>query len=123
MRTRFIVNIIFQKNFCPFLKDNSSNTELCVFQKAINETMKRPRSRTNSFMSGAGSPQSREYSAQTSLLRPQFELFALFGSDRHKDGSHITLSQIDRWLRQAGILDGKIITTTDTAILFKRVSL
>ena len=78
-------------------------------------------------MSGAQSPQkspqSREYSGQTSLLRPQFELFALFGSDRHKDGSHITLSQIDRWLRQAGILDGKTITTTDTAILFKRISL
>ena len=56
------------------------------------------------------------------LLRKQFECFAIFGTDRHKDGSHITLTQIDRWLRQAQILDGIHITTTDTAILFRRVS-
>ena len=55
-------------------------------------------------------------------LREQFQSFASFGKDRHKDGSHITLSQIDRWFKQAEILDGDTITTTDTAIIFKKVS-
>lgn len=55
-------------------------------------------------------------------LREQFQSFASFGKDRHKDGSHITLSQIDRWFKQAEILDGDTVTTTDTAIIFKKVS-
>ena len=55
-------------------------------------------------------------------LREQFQSFASFGKDRHKDGSHITLSQIDRWFKQAEILDGDTITTTDTAIIFKKIS-
>ena len=31
-------------------------------------------------------------------------------------------SQIDRWLKQSQILDGETITTTDTAIIFKKIS-
>jgi hypothetical protein len=57
-------------------------------------------------------------------LNQQFELYASFGSDRRrrKDGSHISLSQTDRWLRQSKILDGDKITTTDTAIIFRKIS-
>ena len=55
-------------------------------------------------------------------LRQQFQAFASFGKDRHKDGSHITLSQIDRWFQQALIVDGDKITTIDTATLFKQIS-
>lgn len=55
-------------------------------------------------------------------LRQQFQAFASFGKDRHKDGSHITLSQIDRWFKQGEIIDGDSITTTDTAIVFKKIS-
>ena len=48
-------------------------------------------------------------------LRQHFQSYAAFGKDRHKDGSHITLSQIDRWFKQAQVVDGDNITTTDTA--------
>lgn len=55
-------------------------------------------------------------------LRQHFQAYAAFGKDRHKDGSHITLSQIDRWFKQAQVIDGDNITTTDTAIVFKKIS-
>ncbi|KAL1128829.1 hypothetical protein AAG570_013363 [Ranatra chinensis] len=32
----------------------------------------------------------------------------------------ITLTQSDKWMRQANVIDGKIITTTDTAIAFNK---
>ena len=35
------------------------------------------------------------------------------------DGTQITLSQSDKWLRQAKVIDGWNITTTDTAIAFR----
>ena len=111
--------------------------------------MRRPRSRLGSFIhnglsSGENTPNyspnsSHDFSIM-SYLRKQFESYARygfsnsilwsialklyfsFGKDRHKDNSHITLTQSDRWLRQAEILDGRKITTTDTAILFKSIS-
>lgn len=33
----------------------------------------------------------------------------------------ITLSQSDKWMKQAKVIDGKKITTTDTAINFKKL--
>ena len=35
------------------------------------------------------------------------------------DGSQLTLSQSDKWLRQAKVIDGWNVTTTDTAIAFR----
>ena len=35
------------------------------------------------------------------------------------DGTQITLSQSDKWLRQAKVIDGWTVTTTDTAIAFR----
>ena len=35
------------------------------------------------------------------------------------DGTQITLSQSDKWLRQAKVIDGWSVTTTDTAIAFR----
>ena len=55
-------------------------------------------------------------------LRQHFQAYAAFGKDRHKDGSHITLSQIDRWFKQAQVIDGDTLTTTDTGIVFKKIS-
>ena len=55
-------------------------------------------------------------------LRQHFQAYAAFGKDRHKDGSHITLSQIDRWFKQSEVVDGDNITTTDTGIVFKKIS-
>ena len=54
-------------------------------------------------------------------LHFQFELFSKFG-DSSSDGSQITLSQSDKWLRQANVIDGWTISTTDTAIAFRKIS-
>ena len=57
----------------------------------------------------------------TRSLKDQFTLFATFGSRGH-DGRHITLSQSDKWMKQAGVVDGRTLTTTDTGILFRKMS-
>lgn len=52
-------------------------------------------------------------------LREQFKLFSKFG-DVKSDGKMITLSQSDKWMKQAGVFDKKI-TTTDSGIHFKKL--
>ncbi|KAA0201262.1 hypothetical protein HAZT_HAZT009478 [Hyalella azteca] len=52
-------------------------------------------------------------------LREQFKAFSKFG-DSKSDGKQLTLSQSDKWMKQAKVIDGKTITTTDTAITFKK---
>lgn len=54
-----------------------------------------------------------------SKLDEQFILFSKFG-DTKADGRTITLSQIDKWLKQANVLN-KNLTTTDTAICFNKL--
>ena len=54
-------------------------------------------------------------------LLDQFQMFSKFG-DSTSDGSQITLTQSDRWLRQAKVVDGWNVTTTDTAIAFRKIS-
>lgn len=54
-------------------------------------------------------------------LKEQFEAFAKFG-DKAADGKTIKLSQSDKWFKQAKVIDGKKITTTDTGIAFKKIS-
>lgn len=51
----------------------------------------------------------------------QFEAFAKFG-DKAADGKTIKLSQSDKWFKQAKVIDGKSMTTTDTGIAFRKVS-
>jgi hypothetical protein len=51
-------------------------------------------------------------------FRKTFTAFAKFG-DSKSDGKGITLSQSDKWMKQAKVID-KTITTTDTAIQFKK---
>lgn len=48
-----------------------------------------------------------------------FKSFSKFG-DTKSDGKHVTLSQSDKWMKQAKVIDGKKITTTDTGIFFKK---
>ncbi|XP_065160685.1 tubulin polymerization-promoting protein homolog [Atheta coriaria] len=50
----------------------------------------------------------------------QFRAFSKFG-DLKSDGKTITLSQSDKWMKQAKVIDGKTITTTDTGIYFKKL--
>lgn len=52
-------------------------------------------------------------------LKEQFKAFSKFG-DTKSDGKLITLSQSDKWMKQAKVIDKKI-TTTDTAIHFKKL--
>lgn len=49
----------------------------------------------------------------------QFDAFSKFG-DAHSDGKSLTLSQSDKWMKQANVFDKKI-STTDTAIHFKKL--
>lgn len=48
-----------------------------------------------------------------------FKAFSKFG-DPKSDGKLITLSQSDKWMKQAKVIDGRKITTTDTGIYFKK---
>ena len=52
-------------------------------------------------------------------LREQFKAFSKFG-DTKSDGRLLTLSQSDKWMKQAKVVDNKTISTTDTAITFKK---
>ncbi|XP_075161969.1 tubulin polymerization-promoting protein ringmaker isoform X2 [Haematobia irritans] len=51
-------------------------------------------------------------------FQDQFKAFSKFG-DTKSDGKMITLSQSDKWMKQAKVIDKKI-TTTDTGIHFKK---
>ncbi|KAI4471358.1 p25 alpha-related [Holotrichia oblita] len=59
-------------------------------------------------------------SSGASTFEDQFKSFSKFG-DPKSDGKHITLSQSDKWMKQAKVIDGKKITTTDTGIYFKKL--
>lgn len=52
-------------------------------------------------------------------LETIFKEYGKFGSTQG-DGKQITLTNLDKWLKDAGIIDGKKVSTTDTAILFNR---
>lgn len=56
----------------------------------------------------------------TLFSQDAFKAFSKFG-DPKSDGKTITLSQSDKWMKQAKVIDGKKITTTDTAIHFKKL--
>ncbi|GLH03075.1 TPPP family protein CG45057 [Gryllus bimaculatus] len=56
----------------------------------------------------------------TPSFKAQFRAFSKFG-DTKSDGKQITLSQSDKWMKQAKVIDGKKITTTDTGIYFKKL--
>jgi hypothetical protein len=53
-------------------------------------------------------------------FKAQFKAFSKFG-DTKSDGRNLTLSQSDKWMKQAKVIDGKKITTTDTGIYFKKL--
>lgn len=58
-------------------------------------------------------------SVGSSDFKEAFKAFSKFG-DTKSDGRHITLSQSDKWMKQAKVIDKKI-TTTDTGIHFKKL--
>lgn len=52
-------------------------------------------------------------------FKERFKAFSKFG-DTKSDGKSITLSQSDKWMKQAKVIDKKI-STTDTGIYFKKL--
>ncbi|KFB48786.1 hypothetical protein ZHAS_00016796 [Anopheles sinensis] len=58
-------------------------------------------------------------STSSVAFKEQFKAFSKFG-DTKSDGKHLTLSQSDKWMKQAKVIDKKI-TTTDTGIHFKKL--
>lgn len=66
---------------------------------------------------GTASPAASESSVSFADV---FKAFAKFG-DPKSDGKQITLSNSDKWMKQAKVIDGKKITTTDTGIYFKKL--
>ena len=53
-------------------------------------------------------------------LRELFGAFAKFG-DKKADGKTIKLSQSDKWFKQAKVIEGKKMSTTDTGIAFRKI--
>lgn len=51
-------------------------------------------------------------------LKDMFSTFSKFG-DTKSDGTTITLTNSDKWMKQANVI-GKKITTTDTGICFNK---
>lgn len=83
---------------------------------ALKIDAKEPASNGTAKVSEPASPAPAEGAA---TLKDQFKLFSKFG-DVKSDGKLITLSQSDKWMKQAGVFDKKI-TTTDTGIHFKKL--
>ncbi|XP_013190650.2 tubulin polymerization-promoting protein homolog [Amyelois transitella] len=74
----------------------------------------------NGSAPGASNGTSSGNSDNVISFKDAFKAFSKFG-DPKSDGKQITLSQSDKWMKQAKVIDGKKITTTDTAIHFKKL--
>lgn len=69
----------------------------------------------------ASSPAPGSNSSSGGSFEDTFRAFAKFG-DSKSSGDAITLSNSDKWFKQAKVIDGKKVTTTDTGIYFKQVA-
>lgn len=89
---------------------------------SLDDTNGSPKSNGNgngaSSGGSSGTPDSAG-SAGHGDFKETFKAFSKFG-DKISDGKHITLSQSDKWMKQAKVIDKKI-TTTDTGIHFKKL--
>jgi len=70
---------------------------------------------------GEGEGAAKAPKVDKAALKEQFEAFSKFG-DKSADGKTIKLSQSDKWFKQAKVIDGKKVTTTDTGIAFRKIS-
>lgn len=69
---------------------------------------------------GTATPPATNNDTSSASFSEIFKAFAKFG-DPKSDGKQITLSNSDKWMKQAKVIDGKKITTTDTGIYFKKL--
>ena len=56
----------------------------------------------------------------SSNFGPRLSLRELFV--RYAGGQRISLNQSDKWLKQSDVIDNWNVTTTDTAIAFRKIS-
>ena len=61
------------------------------------------------------------YDVTLKVLRELFSFYGRLG-DPHATGQHISLAQTEKWLRQAEVIDNWNITSTDTAIAYRKIS-
>jgi len=132
------IKIDTEPDFLTVPDSSSSRSRVAI--KANDNQLLRKNSETNlKFGSAHRRSHQRAHSANTLLfnsdkkrdlssmdgfakrLREQFQNYSRHG-DRKSDGQHITLSQSDKWLKQAKVIDGRIVTTTDSAITWRRMS-
>lgn len=93
--------------------NGASAPEIELAKLAIDEQ------KSNGSVSPASTAGSSGGGAGNGDLKETFKAFSKFG-DTKSDGKLITLSQSDKWMKQAKVIDKKI-TTTDTAIHFKKL--
>lgn len=105
-----------EKNDCTEKETNQSNNEGTV--APVTSEVANLKIEENTTNSGSSTPGSPAASPAGSFLA-SFKAFSKFG-DPKSDGKLITLSQSDKWMKQAKVIDGKKITTTDTGIYFKK---
>uniref|UniRef100_A0A8D8UH73 TPPP family protein CG45057 n=1 Tax=Cacopsylla melanoneura TaxID=428564 RepID=A0A8D8UH73_9HEMI len=106
-------------------KVTNDTTDLTINDtKSVNTTAKTPTPAANTDTSNASDAAKNAGAGGTvktlpKAFRENFKLFSKFG-DTKSDGKSLTLSQSDKWMKQAKVIDGKKITTTDTGIYFKK---
>uniref|UniRef100_A0A8D8W6W4 TPPP family protein CG45057 n=1 Tax=Cacopsylla melanoneura TaxID=428564 RepID=A0A8D8W6W4_9HEMI len=106
-------------------KVTNDTTDLTINDtKSVNTTAKTPTPAANTDTSNASDAAKTAGAGGTvktlpKAFRENFKLFSKFG-DTKSDGKSLTLSQSDKWMKQAKVIDGKKITTTDTGIYFKK---
>ena len=74
--------------------------------------------KTRSLGDTGGNSRASGHSLLRSGLERQFEMFSKFGGSETQ-GSLITLTQSDKWFRQARVIDSWSVTTIDTALAFR----
>ncbi|KAG8299227.1 Tubulin polymerization-promoting protein member 3 [Homalodisca vitripennis] len=87
-------------------------------QNATNAAMENGEVKTGTGDSAAESTSPPASGNKPVSFKERFRQFSKFG-DTKSDGKMITLSQSDKWMKQAKVIDKKI-TTTDTGIHFKK---
>jgi len=55
-------------------------------------------------------------------LRELFVYYSRLGEHGSSSGQRISLNQSDKWLKQSEVIDNWNVTTTDTAIAFRKIS-
>ncbi|EFN72070.1 TPPP family protein CG4893 [Camponotus floridanus] len=100
-----------EKNDIDTEKNEAVNNEVTTSVANEVTNLKIEDGSTNSTPSSPGT--------ESGSFLANFKAFSKFG-DPKSDGKLITLSQSDKWMKQAKVIDGKKITTTDTGIYFKK---